>query len=625
MWPRIGIAAGLVLAAAGLAVRPASAEEGYRHGRIRFVEPGVTLQRATEVAAEEAVANLPFLPGDRVWTDGAGRAEFQFPDGSVVRLDRGSKLDYAGHDEAAEERVVLRLWSGCLLLRVRTRELARLEVETPSGIVQVQDRGLMRVDVAGGETRLSVYEGETSFDDGHGRVRLAAGERTWARWGEAATEPERFDRAEGDAFAEWDAQRESEEQWAQGSSEYLPPELDPYAGEFERHGAWRYEGSVGYVWTPHVAAGWQPYSNGHWAWTPYGWTWVPYEPWGWAPSHYGRWGFAASFGWYWVPGHTWGPAWVSWGIGGGYVGWCPMGRHDRPVASWPHHGGRGRAGRGHGDGPAWNIVRHGDLGGRDLARRRLGVDRVGPDALRVAESGGLRPTRDGRSLREAKAIPHAISRRPTPGDFVRELAVDNKTTIPSPWLRRRGGTPGVDETRSHARRETPTERAGTRRGERLQTETSGRRMTGGGEARPSGGVREAMPAARTERRAPSAGWGSATRERAASRERTERGRPSSGSRSTERGSAASPPLGAPSEYRPRSQGSGAGSGGSGGEYRPRGESSAGGASRPGSEGGARPRGGGAGRPAGAGASRQSGGGGSRDSGHATPRPRRGRE
>ena len=39
--------------------RAGEEEDGYRHGRVRFVEPGVTLQRATEVSAEEALANQP--------------------------------------------------------------------------------------------------------------------------------------------------------------------------------------------------------------------------------------------------------------------------------------------------------------------------------------------------------------------------------------------------------------------------------------------------------------------------------------------------------------------------------------------------------------------------------------
>ena len=130
MRSRTLVATGL---AAGLVASSALADEGYRHGRVRFVEPGVTLQRATEVSAEEALANLPFLPGDRVWTDSAGRAEFQFPDGTVVRLDRRSKLDYAGHEEGQDERIVLRLWSGSAIVRVRTPGLRPLRDRDAGG------------------------------------------------------------------------------------------------------------------------------------------------------------------------------------------------------------------------------------------------------------------------------------------------------------------------------------------------------------------------------------------------------------------------------------------------------------------------------------------------------------
>src|SRR5437660_231370 len=71
----------------------AGAQEAFHDGRIRHVEPGVSIQRASETAAEEAVPNLPFLPGDRVWTDRSGRVEFQFADGTLLRSDSRSKLD----------------------------------------------------------------------------------------------------------------------------------------------------------------------------------------------------------------------------------------------------------------------------------------------------------------------------------------------------------------------------------------------------------------------------------------------------------------------------------------------------------------------------------------------------
>jgi hypothetical protein len=398
------------------------------------------------VGAEEADANEPFLPGDRVWTNAVGRAEFQFPDGSLVRLDRRSKLDYSGHEEEGGERIVLRLWSGSLYLRVRTRD-ARFEIETPAGTVRGLERSLVRVDVDAGEARVSVWEGEALLEDAQATVSLAAGDRTYARWGDRAEEPQRFDLEEQDDFDRWNADQDAQDRWDGRSAQYLPDELDSYSGEFAAYGDWSYETTVGYVWVPRVAVDWRPYWHGRWCWTPYGWTWVPNERWGWVPSHYGRWGHG-EHGWYWIPGRTWGPAWVSWAVGGGYVGWCPLGWRDRPVQDWDSQRRRyerghaiPRSGRSGPDIEAWNVVQQGQLAVRDLAQRRVSVDRVDLKALQVAASARFRPTRDVRQLREAEPLAHAISTRPTPGDFVRELAVDNKTTIPAPWFRRAGATP----------------------------------------------------------------------------------------------------------------------------------------------------------------------------------------
>jgi hypothetical protein len=465
MRPATFVALGLALTLTGLAAR-ASAQDGYDQGRLRYAEPGVTLQRATDAGAEEAVGNEPFLPGDRVWTDASGRAEFQFPDGAFVRLDWRSKLDYAGHDEGRDERIVLRLWSGAVLVH-SGRGSARIDVETPAGMVSSAERSVVRVDVDGGEVRVTVQDGEATIDDGQRRARLRAGERTFARYGSGIQEPQRFDAREWDEFASWDEQRQLDVRIAENDARYLPPELQPYSGELDRNGDWRYEATAGaYVWVPQVDVGWQPYSNGRWSWTPYGWTWIPSERWGWAPFHYGRWDYAASFGWYWIPGRSWGPAWVSWAVGGGYVGWCPLGRYDRPVVGWGDHRGRhdrldrgravARGGSPYGRGPwdAWNVVRNSELGHRNISRVRLPADRFDPSQFRVADSPSLRPSRDGAALRPASAAPRMVSTRQTPGDFVRELGVDNRTTIPAPWTRGYGPPPaGVEGARNSVPRD----------------------------------------------------------------------------------------------------------------------------------------------------------------------------
>jgi hypothetical protein len=437
------VAAVAVVAAAGTT---ALAQDGYRHGRILSVEPGVTLQRVDEAVAEEAFRNLPFLPGDRVWTDATGRAELQFPVGTVVRLDRRGKLDYAGHEEQNEERIVLRLWSGSVFVHARPAEGARFEVETPAGMVEAYDRAVVRVDVDSGEARLSVFAGQAVLDDGRRRVRLDPGEQTVASWAAPAEEPWRFETDEADELAAWDGQREAAEAAGAETAEYLPEELRPYEGELERNGTWRDLGVEGYVWIPAVEVGWRPYGSGCWTWTAYGWTWIPNEGWGWAPSHYGRWGYSASLGWYWAPGRSWSPAWVSWAVGDGYVAWSPLGRDDRPLTPWGGGPDHAIAREGFGDHGGWSLVRRGDLGARDLGRRQVSFERIDPTAFRVTASAVMRPTRDARGLDAARpASPRTVSRRQSMGDFVRELGVDNQTSIPAPWTRGNGPPPAGAE------------------------------------------------------------------------------------------------------------------------------------------------------------------------------------
>jgi hypothetical protein len=433
-----------VLALAFPVVAPA--EETYRHGRIRHAEAGVSIQRATEPGAEEAVPNMPFLPGDRVWSDAGGRAEFQFADGTLLRLDHGSKLDYIAHDEGGDdERVVLRLWSGALVLHPRDgRNSPEFAVETPGGVMVAEERGVYRVDVDAGETRVSVYEGEAVLE-AERRIRVRAGERAYARAGEAYGDPERFDRAEGDDFARWDADRQGQVGLARQAPEYLPEDVSPYADELDGHGSWYYEAEVGHVWRPYVDATWRPYHNGRWMWTSYGWTWLPYETWGWAPFHYGRWGHAPALGWYWIPGRSWGPAWVNWAVGTDYVGWCPMGWRDRHVPGRSRDRGwaipRGGAG-----GNAWVYARRGDLSARDLPRR-VAMDVAVPRNMTIIEPSRSRVTRDLRVVDavrataaaegRSRAVPRNVRTNPTPGDTTPELRSDPATTIPFPTARRR--------------------------------------------------------------------------------------------------------------------------------------------------------------------------------------------
>src|SRR5262249_39744243 len=99
------------------------------------------------------------------------------------------------------------------------------------------------------------------------------------------------------------------------------------------------------VWSPRVGAGWSPYSNGSWYYTPIGLSWWSYDPWGWYPFHYGNWFFSASWNhWCWAPAYAYSPAWVYWCYTPSYVGWCPTGYYSGWHNNYYSHWGWNRAG-----------------------------------------------------------------------------------------------------------------------------------------------------------------------------------------------------------------------------------------------------------------------------------------
>jgi hypothetical protein len=468
---------GLLMSLLALTVVGPAAAQSYRDGRIRLVERGVSLQRADESGAEEAVANTPILPGDRVWTDNRGRVEFQFAEGTVLRLDRRSKLDYVAREQDRRgESIVLRLFSGGLFLHVRDRhDPADFTIEAGGGVFHTHGRGVFRVEAARGQADLSVYEGEAQFE-GAERVRVRAGERLLTRQGDIVENPVAFDRREADDFAAWDSELD-ERAWSGDVPEYLPDEVEPYASDLANHGAWYDEVEVGHVWVPYVSAGWRPYWNGHWTWTAYGWTWVPYEPWGWAPFHYGRWGWSTRLGWYWIPGRTWGPAWVSWSVSGDSIGWCALGHRNRPVFIHEARGGRtlDRAvPRGSVAAPgsaAWVFARRQDLTARDVAVRRFGSPLEAKQVVEVSHG------RLGRDLQvkpsDDPAVPRVVRTKPGPGDTVPELQDDNMLAVPR----------AVPRTRYETERERDRERGRPRRGynPQQQQETGGQQEGSHGE------------------------------------------------------------------------------------------------------------------------------------------------
>jgi hypothetical protein len=126
------------------------------------------------------------------------------------------------------------------------------------------------------------------------------------------------------------------------------------------------------------------------------------------------------------------------------VGWCPLGYRDRPVLVYDRLalGNRGHAVSRGATSVAetpWIYLRRGDVGARDLTRRRVQLDSSAVQQVRVLETAQARLTRDlavTDAPAVARAVPRNASSRPQMSDTVPEMRGDSMTQIPI--VRRRG-------------------------------------------------------------------------------------------------------------------------------------------------------------------------------------------
>lgn len=107
------------------------------------------------------------------------------------------------------------------------------------------------------------------------------------------------------------------------------PHVSAFYDALAAHGTWSQDPGLGWIWSPSDDT-YVPYATGRWIDTEAGPTYLCDEPYGWATTHYGRWFHRDR--WSWVPDVRWGPAWVSWRVGDGLIGWAPLGPES---VQWP--------------------------------------------------------------------------------------------------------------------------------------------------------------------------------------------------------------------------------------------------------------------------------------------------
>ncbi|MEO8057228.1 MAG: DUF6600 domain-containing protein [Burkholderiales bacterium] len=329
-------AASLLLAFGARAQSTGEVDPPGRVARLSELNGQVWLYNPDTAEWVSADLNRPLTNGDRLATDPGARAELQVGS-TILRLDASSELEVLQLDD---DIISLQLHGGSMTARVRNlTDAGEVDVQTEEGRFALQRAGRYRIDRDRPSSLLTVYTGEAAYEGANSALTVNQGQRAefWLDSSNAAQYS--VSSPVSDDFAAWNSERDRLADRVV-APRYVSAEMTGVE-ELDRYGSWDQNTEYGALWVPRgVAAGWAPYSSGHWAYVrPWGWTWVDDAPWGFAPFHYGRWVYYRN-NWGWAPGTrvarpVYAPALVAWvggprasvsvNIGGGpAVGWFPL-------------------------------------------------------------------------------------------------------------------------------------------------------------------------------------------------------------------------------------------------------------------------------------------------------------
>ena len=333
MKKRIGLAAlaaGLLLAATALA-EPDVARSGYTY--VRDTSGDVTVDSRWN-GRVDARRNLPISAGDEISVADNGHAEIALADGNVLHIGGRTHVRFqslSGQQGEEDDFSAVKLLDGSVILTGaggNQNQIPRVDTDDATVYLEPGARARVNFDSHRG-TVVIARAGSVEVRTRQGSTTLRAGQYLMVREDEdPQIERGTFSR---DRFDLWAADRlETLYDTRSVSARYVDQDYQSDVAAMDGYGDWNYNDTYSsYVWSPRVDAGWSPYSNGSWYYTPAGLTWWASDPWGWYPFHYGNWFFDASWSrWCWSPASVYSPAWVYWGYTPSFVGWCPIGYYS---------------------------------------------------------------------------------------------------------------------------------------------------------------------------------------------------------------------------------------------------------------------------------------------------------
>jgi hypothetical protein len=283
---------------------------------------------------DEAVINLPIAPGDTLVTGGKGRCELQFDNGTIIRLDKNTRLKVTtvlAKSLTTDWKIsTLNLEKGRVFAMSTPYNQEIFQIVTHNAAAKLKSRSLSTIHInKNGDTQYYCLRGKFSILWEQGKSL----KKHTIRSGKGVTitaDRQMLPRAHPDIdFLAWnDRINENFKELHYGISK-LPKAI--YRGNraiirwaekwSSKYGEWIYHDTYGYTWKPYDK--WfhysRPFFNADYVNINGVLFLVPQEPWGWVPAHLGTWVFVETMGWVWVPGQDhmyfpglWKKFWGHW-------------------------------------------------------------------------------------------------------------------------------------------------------------------------------------------------------------------------------------------------------------------------------------------------------------------------
>jgi hypothetical protein len=316
--------AGLAFLALGILLAGLNLAAESIYGHISYVDNEALVIRA-DGSESRAMVNLPLVPGDTLVTSTFGRCELQFDNGTVIRLDKDSRLRIttvlAPSLTSKWKITTLDLLRGRMYSLPQTYHGEMFQVVTPVATVRLTARtaATIRLDAGGGA---SFFCDSGKFELLYGaeggalkKAKVKAG-RAYAisPANELSDRPE----ARGTEFIAWNEYVNRHFKELHYAVNKVPVNLSRFKNKAlvlwaekwsSLCGEWIYDDLFGYVWKPadeQFALSERPFFHADIVRIDGQMFLVPQEAWGWVPAHLGTWVWLKN-GWTWIPGEWFHP------------------------------------------------------------------------------------------------------------------------------------------------------------------------------------------------------------------------------------------------------------------------------------------------------------------------------